>query len=325
MSQALKMLYGKQSDSPRFSISKGYLTMERLRGFIGGGVWILLALALWNPSTATATPFNLGDAAQFVILGDENTYEVGNKSQITGNIGVGPGGMLNLSGGPFNLTGSIYFADPVVPGTNYITSGINNISGSVTQDNALVTLALSALTTLYTTALGVYDPLQATKNLNASTTIGPGNYNFANVDLNSDTITFTGSSNDYIIVNVKNELKINNSHFILTGGIPVDHILWNLIQSGDGGDASKNVTIGGSDTQFAGVFLALDRKISISDNNGTGRFYGGKSTQTDKDFTFVSGVTLAAPTTPVPEPGSLFLLGSGLIGIVGFARRKFRK
>ena len=32
-----------------------------------------------------------------------------------------------------------------------------------------------------------------------------------------------------------------------------------------------------------------------------------------------------APSIPIPKPGTLFLLGFGLIGIVGFTRKRFKK
>ena len=43
-----------------------------------------------------------------------------------------------------------------------------------------------------------------------------GDYNYRNVDINSDTITLNGGLNDYIIINVQKEIKINNSTFQIT-------------------------------------------------------------------------------------------------------------
>jgi hypothetical protein len=38
-----------------------------------------------------------------------------------------------------------------------------------------------------------------------------------------------------------------------------------------------------------------------------------------------SDAAFGTPSTPIPEPATMLLLGCGLIGLAGFARRRFKK
>lgn len=52
---------------------------------------------------------------------------------------------------------------------------------------------------------------------------------------------------------------------------------------------------------------------------------GNDPTGAISNVSFQYGTSLNEPNVPVPEPGTLILLGSGLIGLAGYGRKKYRK
>ena len=207
---------------------------------------------------------------------------------------------VSLGGGPSpaSLNSNVAAVETAITTAKSLSSTFGALSGSGTPVTINGTTTINA-------SLGFLDVSSGTRVFTASSfSIGNGN-----------TVTINGTAAQFVVIDITgNSSNKLDGALALTGGITPNQVLINFLGSGNEvGGAANGATL-------QGTFLIPHQKVNLNSLTINGHLFGGAEGQ---DFQFVSNSFISQPPiSQVPEPASLLLLGSGLVGLAYWRRRK---
>jgi hypothetical protein len=261
-------------------------------------ILILLAItALAGFSLQAKADIILGKAGNFAIL-SESGISTTTGSSVVGDMGVSPIAATAITGfglvmDPTNafstspiVTGKIYAADYAPPTQAYLTSAISDMQ--------------TAFTDAAGRAAGVNE--LGAGNIGGMT-IAPNVYKWSTGVAISTDVTLLGGANDVWIFQIAGTLGISSgTEVILSGGAQASNIFWQV----------AGQTTLGTTSQFSGIILGGTAIVMETGATLDGRALAQTAVTLDS----------VSVTAPVPEPCTMVMIASGLVGLLASKRRR---
>ncbi len=305
-----------------------------------GLVAVVFATGVWLGLASFALAINI-DGIEYAVLGIGGNASVSSKFEIYQSATVING---NVGEGPYTLV--THGIDATINGTWYFDSATDNCSGKPCGADTSTQVAVTGTVTggfvaknmapVVAAAIGASTtyaglvPTQTFSTLTDGQTItGGAGQNVikitgaVGISGGGTTLTINSPAGSKVIFQftgtgtTKNILTLSGTTMFLTGGITAGDIVWDF--NGASFDNNKSdITISSGATVY-GTFLGPDQSITVDHGNILGEVIGGG----DGGFVSIhsSSQITAPPTTPVPEPITMFLGGTGLLAL-GYAARK---